>query len=358
MNEGQDNANKAGGGSIAGSQGIFSTPELTVDAEKISQANTNTEQKRVASFFANTDAGQRSQKLNNAMGISSQPITEDLVIQNEPKKKSKLPIILAVMVLIAVIGGMVGWIIMSNDEQTSTANVTIEEARQKFDRFATYILFGEEIDSLPDQFQNEEDYKITEELMNPTDQSYWKTASNLLQQALTSYDQVGQNSDDILSQYLGSLQDNFNFLSFYVSYQAPSEQQIITSYVDSGEEIARTYIENYFQNIKDTEAQILETFVEQQILYYDNYLKYIGAFVSAGCISDNHRLSLPCETLYTNAEEQQAMMELSFTLEQAERDIDRFVSDTGELVAQSCWTIDSLFADKITNNQAAGGSNE
>lgn len=155
MDEGQDNANKASGGSAAGAQGIFSTPELTVDTEKIAQNNTNNEKKRVASIFANTDAGQRSQKLNNAMGVSSQPITEDLVIQNGPKKKSKLPIILAVVVLIVVVGGLVGWMVMRNND---SSEISLSNA---FDAYVNYLLFGkEDISPLSDTYNSSGDYTL------------------------------------------------------------------------------------------------------------------------------------------------------------------------------------------------------
>lgn len=85
-------------------QGIFSTPELTVDTEKVNQASAASEEKarsRVASIFANTETGKQAQKLNDAMGMNSQPVDGDIVIDNRGRKKrSKVPIIVAVVVLV------------------------------------------------------------------------------------------------------------------------------------------------------------------------------------------------------------------------------------------------------------------
>ena len=98
-------------------QGIFSTPELTVDAEKIAQnseATNEASRAKIASIFASTETGQQAQRLNDAMEANSEPVTEDIVIDAGSKKKSKAPIIVAVVALVLVAVGVGAWFLMQN----------------------------------------------------------------------------------------------------------------------------------------------------------------------------------------------------------------------------------------------------
>lgn len=297
MDEGQDNANKASGGSAAGAQGIFSTPELTVDTEKIAQNNTNNEKKRVASIFANTDAGQRSQKLNNAMGVSSQPITEDLVIQNEPKKKSKLPIILVVVVLIAVVGGLVGWIVMRNGGgQATVTNATIEEARQKFDEFATYILFGKSENNLSGEYDSSTTYELSRQASSSNyDADFWNKASASLETAVTTYNSVKDKQDTSLLSYLQNYQKDLEFLKLYTELDDVSEEQLYRSYSQSGTDTAKEYVDNFYNKYLTDEMSALgRSILEHRQQQFKYYVDVLDAYNAQGCLVDQGKLNDDC----------------------------------------------------------------
>lgn len=98
-------------------QGIFSTPELTVDAEKLSQdteAAKEASRAKIASIFANTETGQQAQRLNDAMEANAEPITEDIVINNGVKKKKKWPIVVGVLVVVAAVVGVGTWLFVQS----------------------------------------------------------------------------------------------------------------------------------------------------------------------------------------------------------------------------------------------------
>lgn len=128
-------------------QGIFSTPELTVDTEKIAQ-NQKSDRSRMASIFANTEAGQRSQKLNDAMGISTQPLTpeemqpttEDAASETAlPRKRNKKPFII-VLILVLVVGVGVGVYLLINN---FVANTQISQINA-FNEYYDYLKNGPE----------------------------------------------------------------------------------------------------------------------------------------------------------------------------------------------------------------------
>lgn len=115
-----NNSDQAKGAAAQGqSQGIFSTPDLTIDAEKIAPTDNERERSRVASIFAKTETGKQAQKLNDAMGMATQPAEEDIVVAKPRKKRSKMPIIVAVVVVLALaIGGVVIWALNRTEKVT------------------------------------------------------------------------------------------------------------------------------------------------------------------------------------------------------------------------------------------------
>lgn len=185
-------------------QGIFSTPELTVDAEKIAQNNQATSEAsraKIASIFANTETGQQSQRLNEAMVANATPATEDIVINNGPKKRSKLPIILAVVVLLVVVVGGVAYFIVNNmpgrQEQAETP-------RAAFNNYLELLEKG------PEQYRQEEQtsdewFLFTVDSNPSLDGADRAEYLDALQQKydvfLQSLPKNGSELDDIIMQY-------------------------------------------------------------------------------------------------------------------------------------------------------------
>lgn len=136
--DGHDNDTNSGANSSDSAQGgIFSTPDLTVNAENVAQPTQGgDERKRVASIFANTDTGRQAQRLNDAMEAQTAPVTEDLIINNGPKKKRKWGVVvLVVMALVAVVG-VVSLVLLSNNltgqsqQSPATPLAAFEDYRQ------------------------------------------------------------------------------------------------------------------------------------------------------------------------------------------------------------------------------------
>ena len=124
-------------------QGIFSTPELTVDTEKLAQnAEVTKEASRakIASIFANTETGQQAQKLNDAMNVGAEHVTEDIVIDSGRKKKSKVPIIMAIVALALIAVGVGAWFLVQN-----LGNQSKETPLTAFNSYREYLEKGPEL---------------------------------------------------------------------------------------------------------------------------------------------------------------------------------------------------------------------
>ncbi len=280
--DGHDNdANKNAQNNSASRQGIFSTPELTVNSENITQQNNEETKSRVASIFANTDAGKQAQKLNDAMDAQTVPATEDLVIQNEPKKKSKLPIILLILVLVAAgVGGLV-WVLMNNIRVEP-----VMTARRAFSEYREYLVAGPEggrgdNQSAGDWFL----FTLSESDLSSTEQmEYLNDLESRFATFKTAYDKSSQSSldsglDQQINYYTILLQTiiNMDSLDFLA-------QRVLDKYINDGSEAANNYAKSLTAaNADDLLVRNANSFISR---YLEAELSAIEIYLRHDCIVD------------------------------------------------------------------------
>ncbi len=158
-----DNLDKSNASGTA--KGIFSTPNLTVNTENLPQnqpvkpagsaarfnfgrranrggANAESSE-RVASAFAQTDASQQTQRLNEAMLENANAATQSTAtgdIQLDvPKKRKKWPWLVLVLLVIAAVGALVFFVFANRHESVSVADV-----KAAFDLYDKEITDGTE----------------------------------------------------------------------------------------------------------------------------------------------------------------------------------------------------------------------
>lgn len=297
--EGPDNdANKNSNSTTSG--GIFSTPDLTVDANNLAQPTPSNDKNRIASLFANTKTGRESQRLNDAMGMNnvnnSQPLEGDLVIQNNPKKKSKLPLILLVIVLLAAVIGVVVFILFSKPA-TEQASQTPLAA---FEEYRKYIISGD----TNNEVSNPEDWLI----YNFADSGMNDQVANKYAEEATHKLQVFQNSAKTsnvainvdLNQY-ARLFDLFIKTGNLKSIK----QTLLNRYIDNGAETAYNYITEISPSVqlKDTGYQSMNIVSDMFREYLEDELSLIEQYNGWGCIED-HSISLEC--VYDKSEQSTA----------------------------------------------------
>ncbi len=248
------NVNGAGG---SPTQGIFSTPELSVDAEKIAQDNTaaaaESSRAKIASIFANTETGKQAQRLNDAMIANTVPATEDIVLDNGPKKRRKWPIVLAVVVLLAVVGGAVGYFVVGGVPEEKKR----ETLASLFGDYRKYLVDG------PESIDENEDAEDT-----ANTGSEW-FLFNLENSDLTTSEQDGYITElkkryrvfadtakeknviprEQLSMYTGTLNALVSILQINVL-----SQKVLDSFLEGGAGTAYRYVEEISNDIYDDSA--------------------------------------------------------------------------------------------------------
>lgn len=346
--DGHDNdANKNAQNNSAGRQGIFSTPELTVNAENIAQQNNEETKSRVASIFANTDAGKQAQKLNDAMDAQTVPAAEDLVIQNGPKKKSKLPIILLILVLVAAGVGGLAWVLMNNIKPQETVS-SIEEAKRKFDNYATYILYGEKADVLAGTYDRNEAYELSLQFEKTTpDVAFWNTASTLLSDAASSYVSAQDKQDTSLELYLSSYKNDFDFVKEFYLLGELSMDQLIKSYASSGIDMAKEYVKNYYSQVGSTKSTLGSVIINSKVEQYTNYVDVIGFYADNGCLVDNVLDDDCVAAMGENVDLYKSMFNVDAADQQAYEGLRSLIRN----LEKNCWTIDGRFSNPIIDEE-------
>lgn len=290
--DGHDNdANKNAQNNSASRQGIFSTPELTVNAENIAQQNNEETKSRVASIFANTDAGKQAQKLNDAMDAQTVPATEDLVIQNGPKKKSRLPIVLLILALVAAGVGGLAWALMNNIHSTDTTVISIDDTKVPFYRYANYLISGDASDTKPLIFND--DYSNTKlvttmlstNLAERT--SYLDSAEKLLNDFTKNSGAVSSTDNanaDLLYGVTNNLSMQFNTIKMYFAKDNIESGDMMSLYISGGGSTMLGVVRAAYSNMLDGGNAILSQIASEKIAMSENISTFMNVYSGYGCI--------------------------------------------------------------------------
>lgn len=291
--DGHDNDNSANDSGAEQGGGIYSTPDLTVDAEKIASPVQSDERKRVALIFANTDTGRQTQRLNDAMEAQTEPATEDLVIRNE-KKKSKAPIVLVVVVIVAIIAGLVAWIVLGgfnfaddnkDSSQSSNPAIPLDVA---YNSFMNYLVDGKEstktftIGDLPEDYSLNNPYSLYAEAViagldgDASLDTYLSEFTKKYEVLVDAYSAA--NDGDSLG---GGIYDYFYE---YAGIIKATETDFLQLYLTLGEDATQDLISSRYNEAKYSDA--LKTYLENQktIASYQLFLAELA--VENGCVVD------------------------------------------------------------------------
>lgn len=293
--DGHDNdADKANGNSET--QGIFSTPDLTVDAENITPTASENSRSRVASIFANTDAGQRSQRLNDAMEANTTtftPATEDIKIDNGPRKHSKAPIIIALIALVAIIGGVVTWLVLQNANHNQTASQNPQDA---FSAYREYLERGPELPGDDDNESASNDqwsvFQLSQLSLHLSEQQqYVTTLEKKYDDFLSSLD-VSKTSESILN----AATDYKKILNLVLQYNTLNllSDSILNQYIQNGEESAKKYTTELIQSdfadySLEQISELLSSYVNDEytlIQFYSYHNCIINKALDYGCVAE------------------------------------------------------------------------
>lgn len=347
-----DRKEKTQGDSAGSQNGIFSTPDLTVNVENLAQDDSDTTKSRVASFFANTDATQQAQKLNNAVMVPEEtlPAPNSRNVNSRARGRSKLPIIITSLAVLAVAGVTIFAIVNNRNEdgKSSQVSATQDEAKQDFHQYASYLLFGNQNSDLSDGYSSIQTYKFSEEFYSETkDAAYWDEATNLLDKSVNAYASV-ETKDEYLENLLQGHRSLFVFLKDYHMQGDPTKAQLIASY-SSGVESARSFVENFYRPLTENDLYDVQSLAQQKIAYYNLYIDFIEVNDAAGCVV-NGEIIQPCNS--ESGFDMQRYIDLLGEMNAADNLAAGMLLDMVDGLEKQCWDVWDEF------NSPSGSSSE
>lgn len=353
-NEREYNSNLSGG-----QPGIYSTPDLTVNPENIvltGEVVSDSNQERIAAAFTQTGASNRARAIARANQNfrASVPFpstaTGDLNLQPITKKKSRLPLILlATFAVIAVIGGVVFVAVSgSGKDGGEEPAVSVEAAREQFNRFANYILYGEPSSVLTGSYTRGKSYELDVQAENAEyDSEFWNTALNLLNNTVNIYESLGDAANSSLLSFLKSYQQDFLFLNQYVSLKDLTVDALFETYIERGAEGTKNYISDYYYELGELESGYSESFAAKLILRDSLFINGVKYYDTAGCLADG-QLNDECMDNLVLGE---AAFDLFSDLNDARQSVISEGEDIVRNLEQSCWTISNWSQGPLEGEQ-------
>lgn len=300
--------------------GIFSSPDLTVDTEKLAG-------------FGRNAATAKTQELQSTVKSTGD------------KKRNVIPLIIAATVIL-VVGGIVAGIALSKN--VSQGSGSAAESGQKFDQFATYLLFMESSTNLSGEYEPGHSYQLSEHFYSETpDDNYWETSGLLLKNAVEAYSamQNGQ-SQDMLSR-LQDYQTRFKVLQTCHALGDPTQDQLIASYIASGLEGAKAFVENYYSPLTDIESATAQEIANGKIIYNQLYLDYLDAAFKGGCIKDG-KIAQQCSGGGDSAMSTLDYLDLLGEMNLAENAASALVLNLVDDLEEQCWTIHGELSNTVS----------
>lgn len=302
-------------------QGIFSSPDLSVNSENLEEIKpelSKENKSRIASAFAKTDATQKQDRLSEqmaeqdvvsgtvilAINSTTSTATGDIKLSGA-KKKSKLPLVLAALVLLAVIGGVATWLVLGRKDSGSTQPATAKEA---FSAYEDYLKNG------PENLRGDQERGDSDEYF-----LFGVTNSNIISESeLSSYVKELTTKYDTFSSMLGdteslgevSIDQYSRMLALFAKSASLRElrQGLLDRYLDNGANSAYNYISEVVPKQPDGEEYYAMKKISSALeAYLNDELNLVELYQDIGCI-DGRTINTACgdEEGYTNL----AFMEL------------------------------------------------
>lgn len=368
-------------------QGIFSSPDLSVNSENLEEIKPELSEgnkSRIASAFAKTDATQKQDQLSEQMaendaisgtvipaggagfdGANAGPngfgsaglagasnatastATGDIRLAGV-KKKSKLPLVLAALVVLAVVGGVAAWLVLGRkDNNPSQATTPLSATETAFAKYANYLLYGEEKTTFDGEYDSSHSYLLNQQLdAENYDQTYWDEASELLDKTTEALAQADDPAKDQLTNAFNNYRQNFNFVKYYKRTGAPDEDALRGTFMTSGMDGIATSLKDFYAGFSLLNSGAAQAYADQSIQRYTDMMGIYQLYNELGCVQDGVINESACAT--PSVEQQSRMMNLSESLARNARAASTTLENAVRYVESYCWDLDNWLKNPAT----------
>lgn len=311
-----DNLDKSNASGAA--KGIFSTPDLTVNTENLPQnqpvkpagsaarfnfgrranrggANAESSE-RVASAFAQTDASQQSQRLNEAMLENANAATQSTAtgdIQLDvPKKRKKWPWLILGLLVIAVVGALVFFVLTKNNEGAESPKQEIS-LKEPFYRYVNYLLSGNDSTDKPADIMAMVDTssavsEFYKPFSNSERASYFEKAQSLLNtfvEGAQNNVEVKNSDANVTVHDLAVMNETqFTSLRKFIAVPDITLPIMMSYYLQHGADDLISYIQTTYNAFTESNDEVLSAIVSRKSEMAASVNSLLGFYTADGCL--------------------------------------------------------------------------
>lgn len=203
------------------------------------------------------------------------PATGDIVIGGSEKKSHK-GLIIGVVIAVLVIGGLAAATFLMPKNSTSTA------AKEAFNKYANYLLYGEDSTSpLEGEYNEDGIYKIDEINEGAETTEYLKKSGELLDEFILS---IKNNTG--LTEYMNKYKNHFELEKIIISIKPINEDALATEVLNNDLDTAKNWITSNYLELTKSNNEEIRQYAQAKISYYGAQANYLNDLKTNGCLEN------------------------------------------------------------------------
>lgn len=253
--------------------------------------------------------------------------TGDIVLA--PEKKSHKGVIIALVLAVLIIGGLFAVVFLTRS--SGNANVG-NNAKLAFNKYANYILYGEDSDkALEGEYDDGKNYMIDELDLSDEDavERFFSKADDLWGQFDASLSDTNNNTSETVADYYG----NYYLISLIYRLDDGFEKALDLRLESAGEAAAKEEVTARYKNFVNSNYAPVKEYGQKMVDYYNLYVEDVANMINAGCFTETG-----CVNYDSTAISEQMENDLADASE---------IEDAAKInIVEGCWSLDSVLNGK------------
>lgn len=227
------------------------------------------------------------------------------------------------------------------------SSASLTESFVAFNRYANYILYGENSDSsIEGSYRRWDAYEFNRQLSQNND-NYWNTSLSMLDKSVALYP---KDAESAALSNLQNYQRNFQFFTVYRRLEEPTVDSVFKTYYNSGRDAAKEDVKSFYADRFSSASTSAQSYMDAKIAQYQALIEYLVLYHDAGCLNAEG-----VDLLCPNIDTQQALA-LQDEMNNEAYEAELVIQDLERTIVSDCWQISNqlqaLIEDKEGYEQA------
>lgn len=248
----------------------------------------------------------------------------------QPKNNKRLFVIIAVIVGLVLLG-VVLWFALT---RLNSGTVSKADANNGFNKYANFLAYGtEETKNLEGEYSSGEIYSA-EYAFRDENVDYFKKLNNYWNNYYDLAEKSGTLNDN--TELVGAIEyqnEMMDFINNYYEVGSYTEEELLTLYVDKGEQAAYDEIDKRYEPLSISDNDLSHEYATAVAQENKDLIRLLAAYESAGCLN-NKMINEECVARDTTA----SLLEEEYEKWLDDEQLD-LAYNTVSMLVRNCWNI-------------------